>query len=84
MKNLLAQEEILASWSQCIKAGISSTLNGSLRYVTGKELEDIVDECELLISVFERTLKKMKDLMAGAYCFILANKKQILVKKREI
>ncbi len=83
MKKNQSIDEILASWTRCINAGLANSIDPSCAHVNDEALQTIFQESELLMSLFESLGKEFEELaMHDSLAFLLANSEGLLLKKR--
>ncbi len=83
MKRTQSMDEILTSWTRCMKAGLANSAAASMTYVNENALETALQESKLLVSLFESLGKEFDDLaIQNRSVFLLINSEGLLLKKK--
>jgi transcriptional regulator of acetoin/glycerol metabolism len=83
MKKNESVDEILASWTRCIKAGMVNSIAPSSTCVNEEVMKTALQESKMLISLFENLGKEFDDLaIHNKLAFLLTNSDGLLLKKR--
>ena len=81
MRRLYYTKEVLESWKNCMERGIDHNAKAPLSCVSPKELQERQKRNHKLITVLERNLGLVNDLMPGEATFLLVDDNGILIKK---
>jgi transcriptional regulator of acetoin/glycerol metabolism len=80
MRGLQTTEQILDSWKKCKKGGVMSTALFPIIQLEDEELEFRLSEKKTLISIFDNSLRDIKDLLKSSCHYILTDSTDILLK----
>jgi transcriptional regulator of acetoin/glycerol metabolism len=80
MKQFFQMKEVLDSWRRCMEKGILRTATSPAIFIENATRVDRIKN--VLLSVFEECLGKIKDFIANEYLFLLVDCDGVILKKK--